>query len=60
MKYEELIEGTEVSYHQFTGMIRFVSHSYITLCISTFPDRVKDVCLLIYHNQWKDLQPITK
>ena len=60
MKYEELIEDTEVSYHQFTGTIRFVSKSYITVCISTFPDRSRDTCLLVYHDQWKHLKLISK
>jgi hypothetical protein len=56
MKYEELIENTEVSYHSITGVIRFVSSSYITLCI----DPNRKVCLLVYPDQWKNLQPTTK
>jgi hypothetical protein len=56
MRYEELIENTEVSYHSFTGVIRFVSHSYVTLCV----DPNRSVCLLIYPDQWKDLHLISK
>jgi len=60
MKFDEIIEGAEVSYHHLTGTIRFVSHSYITLCVQTFPEKVRDTCLLIYPDQWKDLQLISK
>jgi len=58
MRYEELIEDTEVSYHQFTGIIRFVSKHYVTLCIRTFSDRSRDVCLLVYSNQWGELKQV--
>jgi hypothetical protein len=60
MKFDEIIEGTEVSYHQYIGTIRFVSHSYITLCVQTFPEKVRDTCLLIYPDQWKDLHLLSK
>ena len=49
-------EGTEVIYNGMQGFVSFVCDKYITVCIKTFEDRSKNVCLLVYPEQWKDVQ----
>ncbi len=52
-------EGTEVYYKQSFGIVRFVCDHYITVCIRTFPEeRVRDVCLIVYPSQFKDISLI--
>jgi hypothetical protein len=48
-------EGTEVIYNGNQGFISFVCDKYITVCIKTFDEKSRDVCLLVYPNQWKDV-----
>ena len=41
-------EGSLAQYKEHIGTIRFVCNSYLTLCISEFPEeRQRDVCILI-------------
>lgn len=43
------VEGLEVYYKDFFGVVKFVCDQYITVCIQTYPnERVKDLCLLVY------------
>ena len=50
-------EGVHAQYKSHVGYIRFISENYITLCISVFPnERVRDVCILIYRDQFKDVK----
>lgn len=44
-------EGLEVYYKGIPGTVRFVSDDYITVCISRFDSKVRDVCILVYPNQ---------
>ena len=59
-----LAEGLDVQYKQYIGTIRFICNSYLTLCISQFPEeRRRDVCILVYReefNQIKLLKESTK
>ena len=48
--------GLDVKYKEQVGFINFVCDKYITVCIKTFNDRSRSVCLLVYPNQWKDVQ----
>lgn len=48
--------GLEVRYKSHVGFIYFVCEKYITVCINTCDNKSKDVCLLVYANQWKDVQ----
>jgi hypothetical protein len=46
-------EGLEVQYKDFIGTIRFVCNSYVTLCISKFPEeKRRDVCILIFPSEF--------
>jgi hypothetical protein len=60
----EFAEGLVVQYKDHIGKIRFVCNSYLTLCISEFPEeKRRDVCILIYRgefNQIKLLKESTK
>jgi hypothetical protein len=48
--------GLEVRYKSHVGFVYFVCEKYITICTNNFDDKSKDVCLLVYSNQWKDVQ----
>jgi hypothetical protein len=48
--------GLNVKYKDHVGFVNFVCEKYITICIKTFDDRSRDVCLLVYPSQWKDVQ----
>ncbi len=56
MKKNTFSKGIEIDYLNFTGHITFVGDSYLTVCIQRFDHRVRDVNLLIYTNQWKDIR----
>jgi hypothetical protein len=49
-------QGLEVRYKQHVGFIDFVSEKYVTICLRKFDERSRDVCLLVYPNQWKDIE----
>ena len=48
--------GLTVKYKEHIGVVDFVCEKYITICIDRLGHRSKDVCLLIYQPQWKDVQ----
>jgi hypothetical protein len=58
MKYESFAEGLEVRYRGMPGTVRFISNSYITVCMASFSERAKDVCVLVYPEQWKEVELI--
>jgi hypothetical protein len=49
-------EGLLVRYKERTGVIRFISNQYVTICVETYDHKVRDVCMLVYPDQWKDIQ----
>lgn len=50
-------EGLIVEYENYIGEIRFVGNSYVTLCVSVFPDqKQRDVCMLIYRDNFKKIK----
>lgn len=56
MSTDAFYEGLEIRYKHLTGHIKFVCDEYITLCIHTNKDPMRDVCVLIFKNQWKDIE----
>lgn len=48
--------GLEVIYKDHIGTIRFVDDYYVTLCINKFQDRNRDVCIVIYREDFKNLR----
>jgi hypothetical protein len=58
MKYESFAEGIEVQYKEMIGTVRFISNKYITICLRSFDVRAKDVCVLVYPEQWKEVELI--
>lgn len=49
-------EGLEVYYKKMYGVVRFISEHYITVCVRNFPDEPRrDVCLIVYPQQYKDI-----
>jgi hypothetical protein len=48
--------GLNVKYREQIGVVDFVCEKYITVCIKTFEHKSKNVCLLIYPQQWKEVQ----
>jgi hypothetical protein len=49
-------EGLNVKYKDHVGVVSFVCEKYITICINQSGHRSRDVCLLVYQPQWKDVQ----
>lgn len=48
--------GLNVKYREQVGVVDFVCEKYITICIKTFEHKSKNVCLLVYPSQWKEVQ----
>ena len=48
--------GLKVKYGDHVGVVDFVCEKYITICIQQLEHRSKDVCLLVYPQQWKNVQ----
>ena len=48
--------GLNVKYREQVGVVDFVCEKYITVCIKTFEHKSKNVCLLVYPSQWKEVQ----
>lgn len=51
-------EGLLVKYKEHTGVVRFISNQYITICVQTYDHKVRDVCLLVYANEWNNIELI--
>jgi len=56
MKNTVFSEGLHIRYKNYVGHVKFVCEDYITLCIHTNPNPLKDVCILIYPNQWCNVE----
>lgn len=52
-------EGLEVKYKNVTGTIRFLCDSYLTICIHTHVNPMKDVCIVVYKNEWDDIELVS-
>jgi len=50
------VEGLEVRYKDRIGYIRFVSDSYVTVCIQEHQDKSRDVCIVVYKEDFSKLQ----
>lgn len=48
--------GTEVYYKGMYGHVRFVCESYMTICVREFPERVRDVCLVVFPYQYDTIE----
>lgn len=55
MKYDFLTEGLEVYYQNLRGTVAFTCSQYVTVCVRKFDDRSKNVNLLVYREQWKNI-----
>lgn len=49
------VSGLEVRYGDHIGIIRFVDEEYVTVCISEFVDKSRDVCIVVYKEDYKNL-----
>ena len=47
-----LTEGLKVYYQGMYGEIHFVCDHYVTVCVRKFPEKVRDVCLIVYPDQY--------
>ena len=48
-------EGIEVYYRGIYGVVNFICEKYITICIKRSDHKSKDVCLLVYPNQYNEI-----
>jgi hypothetical protein len=51
-------KGLEVKYGDYVGDVDFISEQYITICLRRLDHKSRDVCILIYPPQWKDVELI--
>ena len=51
-------EGIQVEYRNCTGIIEFICDEYVTVCIETYDDKFRSVCMLVYPNDWKNIEII--
>lgn len=47
-----LAEGLHVRYKHYVGFIQFIDNAYLTMCIGEFEHKSRQVCILIYRNEW--------
>ena len=49
-------EGLLVRYKGHIGLVRFISSKYVTICVQTYEQKVRDVCMLVYPSEWKYIE----
>jgi hypothetical protein len=49
-------QGLEVKYKGQIGNVDFMCDKYITICVRRLDHRSRDVCMLVYPSQWKDVE----
>jgi len=49
-------QGLEIRYKDHVGFVDFMCDQYITICLKQLDHRSRDVCILIYPSQWKEIQ----
>jgi hypothetical protein len=49
-------KGLEVRYMDYVGVVDFMCDQYITICLRRLGHRSKDVCMIVYQPQWKDVE----
>ena len=49
-------QGLDVRYKEQIGKVDFICDKYITICVRRFEQRSRNVCLLVYAPQWKDVE----
>lgn len=49
-------QGLEVKYKDYVGFVDFMCDQYITVCLRRMDHRSKDVCMLVYAQNWKDIK----
>jgi hypothetical protein len=59
MSKPSFYEGLHIKFKDHIGYVNFISDEYITLCINSNPDPLRDVCILIYPHQWDDIELMT-
>jgi hypothetical protein len=45
-----------VQYKDWVGEVRFVCDEYISICVRVGHDRVNDICVLVYRNDWSQVK----
>ena len=51
-------KGTQVKYKDRTGFIEFICDQYVTICVETYDDKYRTVCMLVCPHEWKDIEII--
>jgi hypothetical protein len=49
-------QGLDVKYKGQIGVVDFMCDRYITICVRRLDHRSRDVCMLVYPSQWKDVE----
>jgi hypothetical protein len=48
--------GLEVRYKENVGFVDFMCEKYITICLGKSSHRLRDVCILVYPSEWKNVE----
>ena len=59
MKIDALHKGLKIKYKDHSGFINFICDQYLTLCLPRYDEPLRNVCILIYPSQWKDIELLT-
>ena len=49
-------EGIFVQYKNWVGEVQFVCEEYISVCVTMGDSRARDVCLLVYKDEWNTVK----
>lgn len=49
-------EGLEVHYKDMFGIVNFIGKTYVTICIKSFEDKVRNVCLVVPPTEYNLIQ----
>lgn len=55
MKQNAFAQNLWVCYQEWIGQIKYISHRYVTLCINPESHKSKQVHILIFPEDWKQV-----
>lgn len=47
-----ILENCKYKYKSYFGFVRFVCENYVSFCIKPGEDRLNDVCIIVYKEEW--------
>ena len=47
-----ILEGCKYKYENYVGFAKFVCEKYVSFCIKIGKNKIDDVCILVYKDDW--------